>query len=182
MHVIDTVFLVIWAVFWLYWFASAIGVKSGRGRWGQFAATRIGIILIALLALRLGVLRGHEATNNPALWGIGLAVFLFGLGLAVWARLYLGRNWGMPMTEKAEPELVRTGPYRYVRHPIYSGILLGMAGTAVAVSVYWLIAVVVLGGYFIYSAFIEERNMTRLLPDAYPEYKRSTKMLIPFIF
>ena len=57
-----------------------------------------------------------------------------------------------------------------------------MAGTAVAVSWYWLVAVVLLGGYFIYSAVMEERYLAERFPDAYPRYKQSTKMLIPFVF
>jgi len=88
-----------------------------------------------------------------------LAVFVLGLALAVWARLYLGRNWGMPMSQKADPELVTTGPYRRVRHPIYSGIILAMIGTTIAVSLYWLVAVVLIGAYFTYSAITEERFM-----------------------
>jgi protein-S-isoprenylcysteine O-methyltransferase Ste14 len=81
-----------------------------------------------------------------------------------------------------DPELVTSGPYRTIRHPIYTGILLALIGSAIALSVWWLIAVALIGGYFIYSAFVEERNMTRLFPSAYPEYQQSTKMLIPFIF
>jgi protein-S-isoprenylcysteine O-methyltransferase Ste14 len=57
-----------------------------------------------------------------------------------------------------------------------------MIGSAIAVSVWWLIAVAMIGGYFIYGAFVEERNMTSLCPGAYPEYQQSTRMLIPFIF
>ena len=113
---------------------------------------------------------------------IGLVIFLLGLALAIWARVYLGRNWGMPMTEKADPELVTTGPYSTIRHPIYSGLILAMVGTAVAISLYWLIAVVLLGAYFIYSAVMEERYMAGLFPDTYPRYKQATKMLIPYIF
>ena len=56
-----------------------------------------------------------------------------------------------------------------------------MAGTAVAVSWYWLVAVVLLGGYFIYSAVMEERYLAERFPDAYPRYKQSTRMLIPFV-
>jgi protein-S-isoprenylcysteine O-methyltransferase Ste14 len=85
------------------------------------------------------------------------------------------------MSQKADPELVTTGPYHSIRHPIYSGIILAMIGTAIAVSLYWLVAVIFLGAYFLYSAIVEERSMARLFPDSYPEYKRSTKMLIPFI-
>jgi protein-S-isoprenylcysteine O-methyltransferase Ste14 len=184
-HVIDIVISVCWIVFWAYWLISAIGVKRGHGRLGQFAGARVGVLLIVLLLVRLGLFKGHGSImniTNPVLQGVGLVIFALGLALAVWARQYLGRNWGMPMTKKADPELVRTGPYRYVRHPIYSGIILAMVGTAVAISVYWLVAVIALGAYFTYSAFIEERNMTKLFPDTYPDYKHSTKMLIPFIF
>jgi protein-S-isoprenylcysteine O-methyltransferase Ste14 len=56
-----------------------------------------------------------------------------------------------------------------------------MVGTAIAVSIYWLIAVALVGAYFIYSAVIEERTMTKLFPAAYPPYKRATKMLIPYV-
>jgi protein-S-isoprenylcysteine O-methyltransferase Ste14 len=183
MYAIDFVIGAGWLVFWIYWLAASVGVKAGRTRWARFTGFRVAIILIALLLLRLRVFQRYRGvTVDPWLQGIGLAIFLLGLALAVWARIYLGRNWGMPMSEKADPELVTTGPYRVIRHPIYSGIILAMVGTTIAVSLYWLIAVVVLGAYFIYSAVVEERHMAEVFPDAYPRYKQSTKMLIPFIF
>lgn len=74
-----------------------------------------------------------------------------------------------------------SGPYRLVRHPIYSGILVAGIGTAVGLSWLWLIAVGLAGVYFIYSATVEERYMTEKFPDAYPAYKSSTKMLVPFV-
>ena len=179
--VVDSVILVVWLGFWIYWLAASVGVKAGQTRWTRFAGVRIGVILIVLLLLHVKAFKTRVATNDPWLEVIGLAVFLSGLALAVWARVYLGRNWGMPMSQKVDPELVTTGPYRKVRHPIYSGIILAMIGTTIAVSLYWLVAVVVLGGYFIYSATVEERYMAERFPDTYLEYKRSTKMLIPFI-
>jgi protein-S-isoprenylcysteine O-methyltransferase Ste14 len=181
MQVVDLVILVGWVGFWIYWLAASVGVKTGRTRWGQFAGIRVGIILIILLLARLRVFKGHTVTHDSVLEGIGLGLFLLGLAVAVWARIYLGGNWGMPMTRKDNPELVTTGPYHLIRHPIYSGILLAMIGTAIAVSVYWLIAAVVIGGYFIYSATVEERYMAERFPDTYPGYKRSTKMLVPFL-
>jgi protein-S-isoprenylcysteine O-methyltransferase Ste14 len=181
MQVVDLVILVGWVGFWIYWLAASVGVKTGRTRWGQFAGIRVGIILIVLLLARLRVFKGHTVTHDAVLEGIGLGLFLLGLAVAVWARIYLGGNWGMPMTRKDNPELVTTGPYHLIRHPIYSGILLAMIGTAIAVSVYWLIAAVVIGGYFIYSATVEERYMAERFPDTYPGYKRSTKMLVPFL-
>ena len=183
MRAVDIVITVGWIAFWIYWLAAATTAKAGRGNWTRFAGFRIGVIVIVLLLLHVGVLKGHQAAvTDPLLWGIGLAAWTVGLGLAIWARLYIGRNWGMPMTQKAEPELVTTGPYHRVRHPIYSGIILAMAGTAIAVSLYWLVAVALIGGYFIYSAVMEERYMAGQFPDSYPAYQQSTKMLIPFIF
>jgi protein-S-isoprenylcysteine O-methyltransferase Ste14 len=181
MRAIDIIIGVGWIVFWAYWLLMAVTAKAGQSRWTRFAAVRLGLVVVVLL-VRLRVFKAHgAATGNPWLLGTGLAVFVLGLALAVWARVYLGRNWGMPMSQKADPELVTTGPYGKVRHPIYSGIVLGMVGTAIAVSPYWLIAVAILGGYFLFSAVTEERTMAKLFPAGYPPYKRATKMLVPYI-
>ena len=182
MPVIDIVILACWVAFWIYWLAASTGAKAGQTRWTRFAGIRVAVILLALLLLRVRAFKAQAVTTDPWVQGIGLAVFLLGLALAIWARVHLGRNWGTPMSEKIDPELVTTGPYRSIRHPIYSGIILAMIGTTIAVSLYWLVAVLVIGVYFLYSAFVEERTMARLFPGSYPEYKRSTKMLIPFIF
>lgn len=74
-----------------------------------------------------------------------------------------------------------SGPYHYIRHPIYSGFLLAIIGTAVATSIYWLLIAVIAGIYFIYSAVVEERLMMTQFPKIYPDYKSKTKMLIPFL-
>jgi protein-S-isoprenylcysteine O-methyltransferase Ste14 len=87
----------------------------------------------------------------------------------------------MPMTQKAEPELVTSGPYRFVRHPIYSGLLLGVLGTALVTNLIGLIIFAVLAGYFYYSAAVEEKNLTAAFPTAYPAYQARTKMLIPLV-
>ncbi|MGH9079545.1 MAG: methyltransferase family protein [Acidimicrobiales bacterium] len=180
---IDIIIATIWIVFWLYWLAASVRTKTTQGGSRSFVGIRVVLVLAVLALFRAGVFKGHAGTiDNPWLRGLGLAVFLVGIALAVWARVSIGRNWGTPMSEKVHPELVTSGPYRYVRHPIYSGIILGMVGTAVAVGPYWLVAVALIGAYFIYSATVEERTMERLFPEVYPAYKRSTKMLIPFIF
>lgn len=179
MSALRTAILLAWAVFWLYWLISAVGAKKAVGR------RRIrspGLAIIVLGAVLLRILHVHNyVLHSTAAQIIGAVVFASGLALAVWARLYLGQNWGMPMTQKEEPELVTSGPYRFVRHPIYSGILLGMVGSALAVNLWWLVAFLVLGAYFIYSARVEEGIMTRAFPDAYPSYRMHTKMIIPFV-
>jgi protein-S-isoprenylcysteine O-methyltransferase Ste14 len=168
---------IVWAVFWVYWIVSAVGVKRGSRR------TRPpGLLLLVVAVVLLRTFNSDSlAVHDSVLQGVGVAVFLAGLGLAVWARVYLGRNWGMPMTVKDEPELVTSGPYRFVRHPIYSGVLAGLVGTALATNVYWLIAAAVTGAYFVYSATVEEKIMTRAFPTAYPSYRARSKMLIPFV-
>jgi protein-S-isoprenylcysteine O-methyltransferase Ste14 len=168
-----------WIVFWIYWLASATTSKeSTKGGWRPRLAgvSAIGVFLIA------GVFRdGRLAVHNVTLEAIGAALFACGIALAVWARLHLGRNWGMPMSQRAEPELVTSGPYRFVRHPIYTGLLIAMLGTALVNNLLGLIVVAVLVAYFYYCGRTEERNLTGTFPTAYPEYKRRTKMLIPFL-
>lgn len=85
------------------------------------------------------------------------------------------------MSQRAEPELVTSGPYRLVRHPIYTGLLVAMLGTALVNSLFGLIVVALLAGYFYYCGTVEERNLAVTFPAAYPEYKSRTKMLIPYL-
>jgi protein-S-isoprenylcysteine O-methyltransferase Ste14 len=135
-----------------------------------------------IVLIRLGAFRDHGLDTDLWRAGLGLVLFPVGLGFAIWAWVQIGRNWGAPMTQKDEPELVTSGPYRLVRRPIYSGFLVGGVGTAVALNWQWLTAVVLAGAYFVYSATVEERYLNERFPDGYPVYKRSTKMLVPFVF
>ena len=173
-----TVIFSVWGVFWLYWLISAFNAKQGV-RTGRIRAPGL-LFLVAFVVTRAFNTHGL-AVHSLILEVVGTVLFVAGLGLAVWARVYLGRNWGMPMTKKEEPELVTSGPYRFVRHPIYSGLLLAVLGTALATNIYLLIALVIGGAYFIYSATVEERLMTDSFPAAYGQYKTATKMLLPFV-
>jgi protein-S-isoprenylcysteine O-methyltransferase Ste14 len=178
MTALRTAVLVIWVVFWVYWLVSAYGAKSGT-RTARARPPGL-ILLVAIVVLRVFGVR-DVAVHQPVLEAVGFAVFLAGLGLAVWARVHLGRNWGMPMTRKDEPEIVTSGPYRFIRHPVYSGILLATIGTALATDVYWLIVLALLGTYFIHSARVEERILSDAMPTTHPAYMAHTKMLIPFV-
>ena len=178
---VELVFAVGWAAFWLYWLVAAFSMKRGRRPWSRELRIRAIIAVVVILLIRVGAFRGHSLNTDPWRAGIGLVLFALGLGFAISARLHIGRNWGTPMTQKDEPELVTSGPYHLVRHPISSGILTAGVGTAVALSWLWLTAVALAGVYFLYSAMVEERYMTDQFPDSYPVYKHSTKMLVPFI-
>jgi protein-S-isoprenylcysteine O-methyltransferase Ste14 len=182
MRGVELVFAAGWAAFWIYWLVAAFSMKRGRIVWSRQLRIRAVIAIIVIVLIRFGAFRGHGLSTGPWRAGLGLALFGLGLGFAIWARVHIGRNWGTPMTQKDEPELVTSGPYRLVRHPIYSGILAAGVGTAVALNSFWLIAVGLAGLYFLYSARVEERYLTEQFPDTYPVYKRSTKMLVPFLF
>src|SRR5690348_9759397 len=182
MRAVELVFAAGWAAFWLYWLVAAFSTKRGRRPWSRELRIRAVIFVVVILLIRLGAFRGHGLNTDPWRAGIGLVLFALGLGFAIWARLHIGRNWGMPMTQKDEPELVTSGPYHLVRHPIYSGILVAGVGTAVALGWVWLIAVGLAGIYFVYSATVEERYLAGRFPSTYLPYKRSTKMLVPFLF
>ena len=179
MHALKLVIGLAWLVFWIYWLASASSSKeSVRSGWRTrlTGVSAVGVFLIA------GVLRsGSLAVHSLILAAIGALVYACGIALAVWARLYLGRNWGMLMTQRAEPELVTSGPYRFVRHPIYSGFLTAMLGTVLVNNLTGLIVVAALAAYFSYCGIVEERNLAATFPQAYPGYKSRTKMLVPFL-
>ena len=170
-----------WAAFWLYWILAASSMKRGRVLWSRELRIRIVIVALAILLFRVGAFRNYGNNTEPWRDAVGLALVALGLGFAVWARVHIGRNWGTPMTQKAEPELVTSGPYRLVRHPIYAGILLAGVGTAIALSWLWLTAFALTAVYFVYAAKVEERFLVEQFPGDYPAYRRSTRMLVPFL-
>jgi protein-S-isoprenylcysteine O-methyltransferase Ste14 len=183
----------LWVILITYWMISAIGAKHSirsAPAWRPAAGLRlVGVIALVLFALRIPLFRQALqnargfglVTTNPLLGPIGAALSALGMGLAIWARLYLGRNWGMPMSRKESPELVITGPYAVVRHPIYGGLILAFLGSALGQSPAWIALLIWWGPYFIYSARSEERSMMQQFPDQYPAYKRRTKMFVPFV-
>jgi protein-S-isoprenylcysteine O-methyltransferase Ste14 len=183
MRAVELIFAVGWAAFLVIWLLAGLFKKRGRRQWSREGPIRVVLIALILLLARLGVLRGRSGiTTDPWRETVGLVLFALGLGFAIWARVHIGRNWGVPMTQKDEPELVTSGPYRLVRHPIYSGLLTAGIGTAVGLDWFWLVPIALAGSYFVYAATVEERFLTEQFPDTYPQYKRSTKMLVPFVF
>lgn len=172
----------LWIAFYIYWLISAFRAKKNiRVNRSHHLIRSIAIIILIILIFKIHKL--HQlATLTFAPPLVGLIITACGLGFAVWARIYLGRNWGVPMSIKENPELITSGPYRFVRHPIYSGILLAIFGTALASAAIWFLLCIILGIYFSYSATQEEKNLTKLFPEQYPEYKKKTKKLIPFVW
>jgi protein-S-isoprenylcysteine O-methyltransferase Ste14 len=180
--------VVFWCIGFVYWLAAAIGAKRNRRRPYHAVVRDAGIRIacgiagtLLLLSFRHEIAAATPVFASSTIEGVGVAVCGIGIAIALWARVSLGRNWGMPTTVKADPELVSRGPYAAVRHPIYAGILLATLGSALAVGPGLLVVAVVLCLYFVYCAVVEERLMTRAFPGQYPNYRRRTKRFIPFI-
>jgi protein-S-isoprenylcysteine O-methyltransferase Ste14 len=179
----------LWLMFLVYWAVSALGAKRtlGTSGWWTQSLLRGGIVVLVLAAIHVAgvdhALRAMQAyqTRSVPLGAIGAVLVLLGIGLAIFARVYLGRNWGMPMSRKEEPELITGGPYAFVRHPIYTGITLAMLGSAIGESIVWVLPLVLFAPYFLYSAQREEELMREQFPGQYPDYMQRTKMIVPFV-
>jgi protein-S-isoprenylcysteine O-methyltransferase Ste14 len=180
----------LWFFLAAYWAIAAVRAKRAVGRpsWRGHMGVRLGLAALLVLALRVPVVRDafRHARVPLAVSGlagaIGVACCALGIGLAVWARVHLGRNWGMPMSRKQDPQLVTSGPYAFVRHPIYTGIILAMLGSAIAVNPFWLIPLIAIAIYFVVSARREEAYLITQFHDEYRAYMKRTKMLLPFVF
>ena len=190
MTIFRLIIAVLWLAFAVYWGISALTAKRSLGitPWWRQSLLRGGIVVLVVAALHftsagrwLRAVHAYQA-HSILLGVVGTMLVFAGIGLAVYARIYLGRNWGMPMSRKEEPELVTGGPYAFVRHPIYTGIVLAMLGSAIGVSVLWVVLLVAFAPYFVHSARREEELMREQFPAQYPDYMRRTKMIVPFVF
>jgi protein-S-isoprenylcysteine O-methyltransferase Ste14 len=178
----------LWLVFLAYWAISAIGAKRNvqTTAWSKQSALWLSIAMLVAIAWLVPAVhrafrlaQAHE--SRGVLLGLGTVLVGLGLGLAVLARINLGRNWGSPMSRKENPELVTSGPYAVIRHPIYSGLILAMLGSAIGHSVVWAPVLVLFGAYFIYAARREEEFMCLQFGETYRAYMRRTKMFVPFV-
>ena len=185
MLTLNIIITLLWIVFVVYWFVSAIGVKENvkSGSWAHFAGFRILAAVIVVILLQQGSswkFVAYQFDFGVRLTGAILCVL--GIGIAIWARVYLGRNWSGTPSMKKDHELVTSGPYHSVRHPIYTGMILALFGSALAAGVIWFIMFLCFAAMFLYRIPIEERYMMQLFPDQYPAYKKRTKALVPFIW
>jgi protein-S-isoprenylcysteine O-methyltransferase Ste14 len=146
-------------------------------------------VLAVLLVLLLGRQRFPDYFSRPLLspsatWAyIGLALTAGGLAFAIWARRALGTNWSAIPSIKKDHELIQHGPYRLVRHPIYTGVLLALLGTCLSEGRVWSAFLFGMATMFlILKLKVEEGLLARQFPEAYPDYRRRVKTLIPFLY
>ncbi len=190
MNIYQQLISALWIIFIAYWAVAAIGAKRSIGAraWRREIGLRLAVIVVIALVLRNPAVRGAlrnvqtDISGNAFMGMVGLVLCALGIALAIWARAHLGRNWGMPMSRKEHPELVTSGPYAFVRHPIYTGILLAILGSTIGVSMFWALPFVLSAGYFIYSARREEEVLLRQFPEQYSAYMKRSNMLLPWPF
>lgn len=182
--------LLCWVIVWSYWIYSAWGTKRNH-------ASRQGILL--RVCIRLGSMGSFVLVFYPHLSVAGLGVrwlpentilacggallCALGLAFALWARYTLGANWSGVVTLKEDHQLMQTGPYAVVRHPLYAGFLLGMLGTALTLGeVRGVLAFALMSTTFAKKIYDEEQLMMFQFPNEYLSYKSRVARVIPFIF
>lgn len=184
-------FPVVWIAFLLYW--QIIWAKTADTKTTQRiepAASRIlralafviVIVLLSITHIPLPWLYRHLWLSGIWSFWIGATVTVVGLLFAVWARLNLGSNWSRAVTIKQDHELITTGPYALVRHPIYTGILTGFLGTAIALSqVRGAIAFVLVFLVLWSKLRMEEKWMRSQFGEMYAAYADKTAALVPYL-
>ncbi len=173
----------------LYWRSSAQNTKAtkqseSRGsRLAHLVPLLTGCLLAVLPSVPLPILSAEVLPESSAIEWTGVWLVACGLGFSAWARHHLGRNWSGVVTLKEDHELIQTGPYRLVRHPIYMGVLLALVGSTLAHGeLRGVLGVAMVAVAMVRKLRIEERFMQERFNNEYDLYKRHTAALIPFVF
>jgi protein-S-isoprenylcysteine O-methyltransferase Ste14 len=176
----------LWVIWLVYWFVAARDVKTTKqvespwSRAGHAVPLAVAAWLLWPSRLPGNFLCQEILPWSHALYLVGVACVAAGLGFACWARYVLGRNWSGIVTVKEDHELIRTGPYRYVRHPIYTGLLLGFIGTAIARDEWRGVLAVAIVYIALWRKYrLEERWMIDNFGDAYRRFRSEVPALIP---
>jgi protein-S-isoprenylcysteine O-methyltransferase Ste14 len=182
----ESFFPVVWIAFLVYWNIKAVGAKTTQrleplvSRILRLLAYLIAIILLSVPRIPLPWLYVQLWPFSYWSFWLGAAVTVAGLLFAVWAREHLGRNWSRSVTIKQGHELITTGPYSVVRHPIYTGTLTGFLGMAVAVSqVRGFLAFALIFLVLWIKLRMEEEWMRSQFGETYATYARQTAALVP---
>jgi protein-S-isoprenylcysteine O-methyltransferase Ste14 len=181
---------ILWVAWLIYWRASSFNVKSARRQ--EPCGARVGHALPLIIAAVLLMIGRPERGGwlfrrilPPSLpqYELGVALLVLGLAFSVWARVQLGKNWSATVSVKHDHELIVTGPYRIVRHPIYSGLLLAFIGTATTLDdARGILSVVLVFIAFWQKLRREERWMLETFGEQYHRYRSRTAALVPYLF
>ncbi|HKP55427.1 MAG TPA: isoprenylcysteine carboxylmethyltransferase family protein [Polyangiales bacterium] len=180
-------FAVLWGVWLIYWRVSARGAKHNEGvesrasRLSHMLPPLIGLLVVMATQPPRGVFTPRLLPFGIASYATSFGMVALGLAFTVWARVHLGANWSAYVARKLDPELVRSGPYAWVRHPIYSGLLLAFLGVAVGRGDLGALLGCGLMWYGLLRKLrIEERWLQQTFGDAYTRYREEVPGLLPW--
>jgi protein-S-isoprenylcysteine O-methyltransferase Ste14 len=179
----------LWIVWAIYWFAAARNVKATVRREPFHARVIYWSLLIVGATLFTIVPSGdpllwHQIYPQSAMtFWMGATLMVIGFAITVWARTTLGRNWSSTVTQKQDHELIQTGPYALVRHPIYTGLLVMFLGSGASIG-QWraVLALALVLASFLFKLRIEEQYMVELFGPTYEAYRKRVAMLIPWVW
>ena len=182
-----SLFVVMWGGWFALWNVMARRVKAAAQ--SENAVSRLShvvplLIAAYLLAAPLPLPLFNERFVPVGLWlaSLGAALTFVGLAFAIWARFIIAGNWSSYVELKRDHELIVAGPYRFVRHPIYTGLLLAFVGSALAVGEWrGVLAVAIVAASFWRKLRLEEAIMRRQFGESYARYAARTPALIPFL-
>jgi protein-S-isoprenylcysteine O-methyltransferase Ste14 len=177
---------ILWLAWVVYWIAAARQTAANRRTESLLTGASyripllIGIILLVFSHASPPGIGFHLWSMNPFILGIAVILTVVGLSFATWARLHLGKNWSGRITLKVDHRIIQTGPYGWVRHPIYSGLIMALLGTAISLST----AQAFLGFAFIFVSFLrkltlEESWLRSHFGMEYELYRKRVRALIP---
>jgi protein-S-isoprenylcysteine O-methyltransferase Ste14 len=176
-----------WEAWWIYWLLAAL--FAARSKYFEGWGLRIQHLVPLFAGLFLifhsrdySLIHGRLYENNGVAH-VGNLVTAVGLLFAVWARVHLGKYWSGMVTLKEGHRLIRRGPYRIVRHPIYTGMLLGALGSALtAATGDGLVGFVVMTACLVVKSRREEKLLTSEFGDEYRQFQREVAALVPLIY
>ncbi len=179
---------VILAGYWCISAAAAVRSIGSRWIWWREIALRLGFFALVVLGLQIKVAT-HVGPNaglyilnaSPLMGFSGFVLATLGVGLAIGARVCLGSGWVAPASNQEPRKLITNGPYAFVRHPMYGGLILAMLGSAIGQSVFWLLPLIVYGPAFILRARREDDLLIEQFSERYRDYMGRTKMFVPFV-
>lgn len=175
-----------WLIWLVVWIGAAFRVKRVARR--ESTASRAAFWMPLLVGAVLLIMNRPDDWLGATVYPLpfvpryytGLALVIAGIVFSIWARVHLGGNWSGSVTVKAGHELIRTGPYRFVRHPIYTGLLCSILGTAIAEDQWRALLALVIIGLAVWRKWrVEERFMEETFGDAYRSYRQDVPAIIP---
>jgi protein-S-isoprenylcysteine O-methyltransferase Ste14 len=175
-----------WIVFIVYWIVGALKTRATRAtesftsRFAVLAIEVVGYALIFRTSTGIGFLGTRVLPRNLVGPVVGVILTWLGIALAIWARYHLAEYWSARVTIKEDHQLIRTGPYIHLRHPIYSGLILATFGSALVIDKWRCVLglCLVVAGYC-FKAKKEESMLGQQFGEAFREHQRHTGFLLP---